>query len=149
MRVTDRELARVRLHEGDLLLVEGHGNASQIGRVAVWDGSIHNCAHQNHLIRARPNPGSIVPSFACAFLNSTSGRQHLLREAKTTSGLNTITTTDVKLCPILLPPIELQQRFAETVDAVQELTTRTEVAAMACANLSGSVTEKLLASDET
>ncbi len=149
MRVTDRELARVRLHEGDLLLVEGHGNASQIGRVAVWNGSIANCVHQNHLIRARPNFGSIVPSFACAFLNSTSGRQHLLREAKTTSGLNTITTTGVKSCPILVPPIELQQRFAQTTDAVQELTTRTEVAAMACAKLSGSVTERLLASDET
>lgn len=119
MRVTDRELARVQFHECDLLLVEGHGNASKFGRVAVWDGSIANCGHQNHLIRARPNFGSIVPSFACAFLNSTSERQDLLREAKTTSGLNTITTTGVKSCPILVPPIELQQRFAQTADAVQ------------------------------
>ena len=62
IRLTDREFRRVRLEKGDLLVVEGHGNANEIGRVAVWDGSIVDCVHQNHLIRARPDAESVLPS---------------------------------------------------------------------------------------
>ena len=54
IRLTEAELMRTRLLPGDLLVVEGHGNAAEIGRVGVWDGQIQTCVHQNHLIRARP-----------------------------------------------------------------------------------------------
>ena len=82
IRLTENELLRTRLLQGDLLIVEGHGNATEIGRVAEWDGQIRTCVHQNHLIRARPDRARLVPGFAAAYLNSTSGRQHLLRRGK-------------------------------------------------------------------
>ena len=104
IRLTEAELMRTRLLPGDLLIVEGHGNAAEIGRAAVWDGQIQTCVHQNHLIRARPDRTLLEPAFAAAYLNSSSGRQHLLRRGKTTSGLNTITTSDVKDCAMLIPP---------------------------------------------
>jgi type I restriction enzyme, S subunit len=44
------ELEKLRLHKGDLLIVEGNGSPSEIGRMAIWDGSIKDCVHQNHLI---------------------------------------------------------------------------------------------------
>lgn len=149
IRLTERELARVRLKRDDLLVVEGHGNAAEIGRVAVWDGSIDNCVHQNHLIRARPDTSSILPSFVCAYLNSRSGRQHLLREGKTTSGLNTITTSDVKSCPIFAPPLELQQAFVRTVARAQRLASRAECAVGSATSLSSSMMSKLLSPRET
>ena len=139
IRLEKKELTRVRLQKGDLLVVEGHGNAGEIGRVAVWDGSIADCVHQNHLIRARADVVSMLPSFACAYLNSSSGRQHLLRGAKTTSGLNTITTRDVKSCPIFVPPIELQAEIAKATRRARELTWRADVAATCAASLSGSL----------
>ena len=77
IRLTEREFDRVRLRRGDLLVVEGHGNAAEIGRAAIWDDSVEDCVHQNHLIRVRPDPSSISPEFACAYLNSQSGRQRL------------------------------------------------------------------------
>ena len=61
IRLTESELMRTRLVQGDLLIVEGHGNANEIGRVAVWDGQIRNCVHQNHLIRARPDNSGLCP----------------------------------------------------------------------------------------
>ncbi len=42
-----------RLEVGGLLVGEGHGIAHEIGKVAVWDGSIPEVTHQNHLIRVR------------------------------------------------------------------------------------------------
>ncbi|HEY3045116.1 MAG TPA: restriction endonuclease subunit S [Vicinamibacterales bacterium] len=115
LSVTQPELDRTRLTAGDVLVVEGHGNPAEIGRCAVWDGSIDPCVHQNHLIRARPNPSRLRPYFLSRFLNSAAGRQHLLRCGKTTSGLNTITVSNVKSAVIFLPPVDLQQRFEEGV----------------------------------
>lgn len=131
IRLTEREFARVRLRRGDLLVVEGHGNAAEIGRAAVWDGSVKDCVHQNHLIRVRPDRALVVPEFACAYLNSSSGRQHLLRSGKTTSGLNTITTSDVKACAILVPPLVLQHRYADIVRRVRGTIAKAEIGSRA------------------
>ena len=49
IRVTASEARRTNLVPGDVLVVEGHGNPNEIGRAAVWDGSIATCTHQNRL----------------------------------------------------------------------------------------------------
>ncbi|WP_137159439.1 hypothetical protein [Blastococcus sp. CCUG 61487] len=116
--VTEGELARVLLQAGDLLLVEGHGNSGEIGRAAMWDGSVQGCVHQNHLIRVRPDRTRLLPSFVEAYLNSRAGRRHLLRSANTTSGLNTISTSVVKQTPVMFPPIGLQREFEVRLEAI-------------------------------
>lgn len=144
MRLTEAELMRTRLLPGDLLIVEGHGNAAEIGRVGVWDGQIRTCVHQNHLIRARPDHALLEPGFAAAYLNSSSGRQHLLRRGKTTSGLNTITTSDVKDCTMLVPPIGLQRRFSAIVARTQKTLNTTKTSAQSCLDLSASLMAHLV-----
>lgn len=69
IRLTEAEFRRTALQAGDLLVVEGHGNPQEVGRVAIWDASIPACTHQNHLIRARPLRERLRPEYACAFLN--------------------------------------------------------------------------------
>lgn len=115
IRLTERELKRTSLRKGDLLVVEGHGNPGEIGRVAVWNGSISPCVHQNHLIRVRLSSRAI-PAFVAAVLNSPEGRLHLQRCASTTSGLNTISASDVRSTPVVLPPLEEQLRIMEVLD---------------------------------
>ena len=144
IRVTEAELARTRLQQGDLLIVEGHGNADEIGRVAVWDGSIQTCVHQNHLIRARPDCSLLMPGFAVAYLNSSSGRQQLLRRGKTTSGLNTITTSDVKDCKILVPPVGLQAKFSTIVAQTRDTLDTSETGAQRSLDLSASLLPHLV-----
>ena len=144
IRLTDNELDRVRLQRNDLLIVEGHGNPGEIGRAAIWDGSVKDCVHQNHLIRARLNRDSLIPEFACTYLNSTSGRQHLLRSGKTTSGLNTISTSDVKACALFVPPLDLQNRFAGIVAAARDIAATTEAALDTASTLSASLMTRLL-----
>ncbi len=119
IRATESEIARTALATDDLLIVEGHGNPAEIGRAALWDGSINPCVHQNHLIRARFDQSAIIPSFASSYINSMAGRQHLLRAGNTTSGLNTISVSDVKRTPILRPPLEAQNEFASRLAAIQ------------------------------
>jgi type I restriction enzyme S subunit len=123
IRATDVEIARTTLVKDDLLIVEGHGNPAEIGRGALWDGSIAGCIHQNHIIRARFASAKVVPLYACEYLNSPGGRRHLLRAGKTTTGLNTICVSEVRGTPVALPPISLQCEFARRATAVEALKT--------------------------
>jgi type I restriction enzyme, S subunit len=121
MRVTDAELGRTRLLPGDLLVIEGHGNPAEIGRVGIWPGGIDPCVHQNHLIRVRCRPECFRPTYAWAYLNSIAGRRTLLREGKTTSGLNTISLSNVKRVNVPRPPIVLQGHFEKQVREITGL----------------------------
>lgn len=121
IRATAVEVARTMLSKDDLLIVEGHGNPNEIGRSALWTGEITGCIHQNHIIRARLDGQKVVPIYACEYLNSQGGRQHLMRTGKTTTGLNTISVSNVRESPIALPPLPLQQTFATRIAAIDAL----------------------------
>jgi type I restriction enzyme, S subunit len=113
----DRELDRLRLRAGDLLVVEGNGSASQIGRAAMWDGSIEDCVHQNHLIRVRPL-GALLPEYLEAVWNSPQNRAKLTDVASSSSGLHTLSVSKLKQLSIPVPPIDRQH---ELVAAVSEM----------------------------
>lgn len=93
--VNESEIQKTTLHKGDLLFVEGNGSKEQIGRVAIWDGSIENCLHQNHLIKGRPL-GQMIPLYALFYLISTYGRKQILDVASSTSGLYTLSANKVR-----------------------------------------------------
>ena len=124
INLSESEFKRVRLEGGDILIVEGHGNPDEIGRAAIWDGSIDPCVHQNHLIRFRANRKRALPDFISRFLNSDGGRQQLIGAGRTTSGLNTISTRKVKEVSVPLPPVALQEQFAHVVRKQVALTSR-------------------------
>lgn len=118
------ELSRLRLERGDLLIVEGNGSQSEIGRMAVWDGSIENCVHQNHIIRARPREG-VSSEYLAFYWNSPSGARRVQAVASSTSGLHTLSVAKVKGIPVPLPPFEEQQRIVESVGVRMAVADRT------------------------
>nr|ABP44886.1 restriction modification system DNA specificity domain [Mycolicibacterium gilvum PYR-GCK] len=111
----DGELERYRLLRGDLLVVEGNGSASQIGRAAVWDGSITDAVHQNHLIRVRPG-FQIDPRFLGHLWNSPLIRDELSRVASSTSGLHTLSVTKLKRITLPLPSLTEQRRIVDLLE---------------------------------
>lgn len=121
LRATESEIGRTALRKNDLLVVEGHGNPNEIGRCALWNDSVAGAVHQNHLIRVRFDTDRVIPAFGCDYLNSPGGRRHLLRAGKTTSGLNTISVSEVRTAPVALPPLDLQRRFASELAVVETM----------------------------
>lgn len=128
IRVTEAELKRTQLRDGDLLFVEGHANPDEVGRVAMWSGEIDLCVHQNHLIRGRVDVGQLLPGFALAWLNSRWVSSYFRRAGKTTSGLNTINTSQVRAAPMAIPPLEDQQQYVYQEARVNDCRRRGELA---------------------
>ena len=114
--VTENEVERTLLRNDDLLFVEGNGSKEQIGRVAIWDGSVENCLHQNHLIKGRPVSG-MLPQYALYYLISRYGRKQILDVASSTSGLYTLSTNKVRNLKIPYVDIEQQKMCIETIEA--------------------------------
>ena len=112
--VTESEVERTLLEKNDLLFVEGNGGKSQIGRVAIWDGSIEQCLHQNHIIKGRPL-GNMLPEYALFYLISGGGRNQITDIAKSTSGLYTLSTNKVKNLQIPVCNITKQQQVINEI----------------------------------
>jgi type I restriction enzyme, S subunit len=121
------ELGKLRLRTGDLLVVEGNGSANQIGRAALWDGSIEDCVHQNHLIRVRALPG-LLPAFLEAVWNSPQNRGRLTDLASSSSGLHTLTVAKLKSLAIPVPDSGRQQDVIQLTVEARLARNRIEVA---------------------
>lgn len=117
--VSPDELERWRLESGDVLIIEGNGSAEQIGRTALFLGEIHNCVHQNHVIRIRPNKKVIDPEFLNAYLNSPLGQDEVQARSRTTSGLRSLSVGRIKQITVPVPPISEQRRIVEYLDGLQ------------------------------
>jgi type I restriction enzyme S subunit len=118
IRISEREEKTKMLQEGDLLVVEGNGSKSQIGRVAMWDGSLSPCSHQNHLIKVRVLP-EVLRKFAVYWMLSPIGRKTIVDVASSTSGLHTLSITKVRSIPIPIPPAEEAKKIVEEIERRQ------------------------------
>lgn len=118
--VKEEEIEKTLLQAGDLLFVEGNGSIEQIGRVAIWDGSIAPILHQNHLIKARFNNEIIAPEYALFYFMLQDGRQQIISKSVSTSGLNTLSVNKVSSLFLPIPPIALQKQFSVFVKLVDK-----------------------------
>lgn len=115
--ITEKELEKYRLEDKDLLIVEGNGSPSHIGRNVLFEDDGQEWVHQNHIIRARLNQAECLPEFASAYLNSEGGKAQMMEKAETTSGLYTLSTSKVMALELPIPPLPVQ---AEAVDKLQD-----------------------------
>ena len=119
MVVTEREIVRYRLRDGDVLFTEG-GDADKLGRGTVWHGEIPLCLHQNHIFAVRPREGEFRSEFLAAFAASARGKRYFLGAAKQTTNLASINSTQLKQMPLPLPGIREQARIIEMLSVSDE-----------------------------
>jgi type I restriction enzyme, S subunit len=115
MELFKNELETLRLKRGDLLIVEGNGSRTEIGRSALWNEEIKDCVHQNHIIRVRLN--HVMPKYVDFYWNSPEGNQHVMDVAASTTGLYTLSINKISRLPIPLPPLAEQEQIVAEVEA--------------------------------
>lgn len=114
------ELETYRLQAGDLLVVEGNGSASEIGRAAVWRDEVPDCVHQNHIIRARFPV--IEPDFAAMYWNSPIGAREISKLAVTSSGLYSLSVKKIAAVPVPVAPLAEQREVVRRTKALLHMT---------------------------
>jgi type I restriction enzyme S subunit len=114
------ELDKLRLEPDDLLVVEGNGSASEVGRCARWTGEILDCVHQNHIIRCRAGDPAIA-RFTEIYLNSETGIEIMQALAVTSAGLYNLSVGKIRRIQIPIPPLAEQQRIVAKVDELMLL----------------------------
>jgi type I restriction enzyme S subunit len=112
MEVYPHEIPNALLEAGDIVVVEGHANASEIGRAALITEDAAGCAYQNHLFRLRLLPDSgLNRLFLLGVLNSERVRRHWVATCNTSSGLNTINHRGLRRLLIQRPAPDEQEEI--------------------------------------
>ena len=70
MDFTEKEISKLRLKSGDLLVCEG----GEIGRTAMWRGEIEKCLYQNHIHRLRKLAEDVWPEFYMYWMQAAEQR---------------------------------------------------------------------------
>lgn len=148
IEIPDEELAKYRLAPNDVLFTEG-GDWDKLGRSVVWRGEIDPCIHQNHVFRARLVLDDLDPAWVSLFANSPVGRRYFENAAKQTTNLASINMTQLRHCPIPIPPLEEKRRIVAKTEHLMKLCDDLEAklrnAEMTAAKLVEAVVQELVA----
>ena len=116
---TQSEINQYRILPDDVLMTEG-GDPDKLGRGAIIREPMENCIHQNHIFRVRLNRKTILPEFFAEYLQHQKSKRYFLRCAKQTTGIASINMKQLRALPVLLPPIGIQEMFADFVAGVEQ-----------------------------
>ena len=115
---------RYLLREGDVLLSEASGSASEVGKPAIWRGEIAGCCYQKTLLRARPASHEVSSDwlYLCFLADALLGRFARMAPGV---GILHLTAERMRSWPVALPPREEQDRvIAQTARCLSVLKRR-------------------------
>ena len=121
----DRELERLRLKTGDILVVRTNGSRDLVGRCAVYTEDDRSFAFASYLIRLRVDPSVVEPQYLAFFLASTMGRDAIARIRRTSAGQYNVNSENLRGIGLPLPPLPIQRkvtgRLVEQRDIAKEI----------------------------
>jgi Type I restriction modification DNA specificity domain len=113
MDFTPAERETYILRNGDVLLTEASGSASQVGRAAIWRDQVPGSCFQNTVIRFRPH--AVLPEFAHVVFRHYAAQGVFAQTARGV-GIQHLGGKRFATLPFPVPPLEEQQRIAAETD---------------------------------
>ena len=118
--LSEAEKKRYLLKNRDFLFARVNGNPENVGRCAEFSDIGEPVYHNDHIIRVHFDENLISGCFASALLNSAYGKRQMAGQIKTSAGQYTINQEGIGAIVTVLPPLELQNRFAAFVTEVDK-----------------------------
>jgi Restriction endonuclease S subunits len=145
-------LERFAIRDGDLLFTRYNGSIELLGVCGMVRGlGNRTMLYPDKLIRVRTNARSLLPSYAELYFQSTSAREGITADAKSSAGQQGISGADLKRQPVLVPPVVEQKEIVRRVDRVMVLIDRAEArlaaASLRADRLATSILEKAFAGE--
>ncbi|MBD2003844.1 MULTISPECIES: restriction endonuclease subunit S [Cyanophyceae] len=116
--LSEKEYEELKLFPGDILLIRSNGSVSLVGKSALIGKADKDFAYAGYLIRLRPNPQLIDPTYLNMVLSSYDVRLQIEIPARSTSGVNNINSQEVKQLKIPVSPLSEQQEIVRRVQTL-------------------------------
>ena len=107
------EIERYSLQSGDVLMNEG-GDFDKLGRGFIWHGQVEPCLHQNHVFAVRPSE-RVESEWLNLITSSNYAKYYFMLKSKQSTNLASLSSTNLKGLPILIPPEDERRVIIEHV----------------------------------
>lgn len=114
MNFTAAEMEVFRLVPGDILLSEASGTPTEVGKPAIWNGEIADCAFQNTLLRVRSGP-EVNSRYLLQYFSYQAATAAFARGSRG-AGINHLGRDALAKWPVPLPPLNEQARIAAILE---------------------------------
>ncbi len=106
------------LKDGDIIIVRSNGSKDLVGRNMIVYPNCQKVTYSGFCIRCRLNSSTILPIILNRIL-SDRGTMMVLRQEGRGCNISNINQKILSSLPIILPPLSLQQSFAEKIEAIE------------------------------
>ena len=144
VELSEPDVKRLRLANGDLLLVRTNGNPNYVGRSVVFrHPDDRTWVYASYLICVRLND-DLLPDFVNTYLGLKRGRRQLLQRVTTSAGNYNINANSIRLIRVPVPPPDEQKRLAKLGTAFRNRSDALMVMVDVLVNLKKSLMHDLL-----
>lgn len=117
--IPEEEKDKYHVIKGDLLITEG-GDWDTVGRTTVWCHDWY-IANQNHVFKGRVIGKDIDPYWLETYMNSPYSRDYFASASKQTTNLASINKTQLRGCPVAIPPSSEAEKIMLKLNVFNEL----------------------------
>jgi type I restriction enzyme S subunit len=135
---------RVFVSERDMLICRGNGNVNLVGRAQAPLVDMSAVVFPDTIIAVHPSPSKMNLPYLAAVWSSNAVRARLRAAARTTNGTFKINQEIIAAVPIPLPPIRLQNAFADRLADLRSIIAQQERSLAASRELERSLMARLL-----
>ncbi len=114
----DKELDKLKLKKGDILVIRSNGSVELVGKAAIIEEKNTHCLYAGYLIRIRFNTELVVPKYIMYALQSPAIRNVIEINSRSTSGINNINSKELANLSFLLPEYKEQEEIVRRVESL-------------------------------
>ena len=116
--IPDSDIDKCLVKKGDILF-NLTNSREKVGKTALFDRS-EEMVIAGYIIRVRAKEEILNPVFAVRYMNLPELKEHLRKICRGAVNQANINSKEMASIPFMVPPIELQNEFAERIDAIEE-----------------------------
>ena len=118
VRVSEGELSKFEIFEGDFVLNRVN-SPSHLGKCGLVSKVKERMVFESNMMRIKFNKSMVNNTFMLSILSSKYLKHQILNSSKDAVNQSSINQKDVNSFEIPLPPIELQNQFAERIQLIE------------------------------
>jgi type I restriction enzyme S subunit len=114
-RFEKKEIEKLALRKGDILVIRSNGSLRLVGQVALVPENVAGYLFAGYLIRLRCDESKVLPSFIAFAFEEPTIRGRVERFAKSTSGVNNINSEQLRSLGLPLPSLPEQGEIVRRI----------------------------------